>query len=98
MIALSPKESAALGNALQFKSFPLKERLGWLSDGSKEAQDLAKYMLGVMPETEATDEIREAAKLVQKWLDNNRKIGEYRQTQRAMRQAVSESTRTLAKR
>ncbi|MBN9656957.1 MAG: hypothetical protein J0H49_02190 [Acidobacteria bacterium] len=87
MIALSPKDSAVLGDALQYKSFPLNERLAWLSSTSKEAQSLGKYMLGVLPPAEVTDEIREAARMVEKWLETNRKIGEYRKEQREVREA-----------
>lgn len=87
MIALSPKDSAVLGDALLYRTFPLEQRLGWLSSTSPEAQKLGRFMLGKLPPAEVTDEIREAAKMVEKWLETNRKIGEYRKEQREVREA-----------
>ncbi len=101
MIALSPKDSAILGDALLYRTFPLKQRLGWLSSTSQEAQKLGKFMLGELPENEVTPEIRQAAELVQKWLETNKKIGEYRKEQRQVKeafQAVRKTSRAKVKR
>ncbi|MGC4051537.1 MAG: hypothetical protein QM757_19475 [Paludibaculum sp.] len=101
MIALSPKDSAVLGDALLYRTFPLEQRLGWLSSTSPEAQKLGKFMLGKLPENEVTPEIRQAAELVQKWLETNKKIGEYRKEQRQVKEAflaVRKTSRAKAKR